>query len=292
MKKQHIQIIVIASAVAITGYLCMLHPVRLETAEKSGHNNGMVAGSKPTTAAATSVNVESLSATAKTAIGPNLSVHINDLERQLKAASGSEKTDLQLQLAKAWDNVNQPAPAAFYYQAAAKSNNKFEDWVQAGNHFNSAFRVTQDSTLQVTMLNGSVDAFTKATAMQPANLEAKTGLGIAYVNGGAPSPMQGISLLLDVVSKDPNNWNAVFNLGLFSMKSGQYDKAVERFTSLINMKTGDKRSIEPYFYLAESYSQLGEKQKAIAAYTACKEMMSDDPEFVKQIDRYINELKH
>jgi len=290
MKKQTIQIVVIASAVAVTGYLYSLKPVRLQTAEKSGHNNGMVAGSKP--APATAVNVEALSATAKTAIGPNLSVHINELEGQLKTAQGTEKTSLQLQLAKAWDNVSQPAPAAFYYQAAAKSENKFDDWLQAGNRFNSAFRVTQDSTLQATMLAGSVEAFTKATAMQPNNLEAKTGLGVAYVNGGAPSPMQGISLLLEVVGKDPNNWNANFNLGLFSMKSGQFDKAVIRFTKLIEMKSGDKRSIEPYFYLAESYKQLGEKEKAIAAYTACKEMMSDDPEFTKQIDRYISELKH
>lgn len=290
MKKQTIQIVVIASAVAVTGYLYSLKPVRLQTAEKSGHNNGMVAGSKPAPAA--TVSVEALSATAKTAIGPNLSVHINELEGQLKAASGAEKTSLQLQLAKAWDNVSQPAPAAFYYQTAAKSENKFDDWLQAGNRFNSAFRVTQDSTLQATMLAGSVEAFTKATTMQPNNLEAKTGLGIAYVNGGAPSPMQGISLLLEVVGKEPNNWNANFNLGLFSMKSGQFDKAVIRFTKLIEMKTGDKRSIEPYFYLAESYKQLGEKEKAIAAYTACKEMMSDDPEFTKQIDRYISELKH
>jgi cytochrome c-type biogenesis protein CcmH/NrfG len=38
--------------------------------------------------------------------------------------------------------------------------------------------------------------------------------------------MQGIALLLEVVAKDPNNFSANLNLGMFAMKSGQYDKAV------------------------------------------------------------------
>jgi cytochrome c-type biogenesis protein CcmH/NrfG len=41
--------------------------------------------------------------------------------------------------------------------------------------------------------------------------------------------MQGITLLLEVVKQDPNNHAANLNLGMFAMKSGQYDKAVIRF---------------------------------------------------------------
>jgi cytochrome c-type biogenesis protein CcmH/NrfG len=31
-----------------------------------------------------------------------------------------------------------------------------------------------------------------------------------------------------------------------------------------------KEEVEPYFYLAESYKQLGQKTEAIAAYEKCK----------------------
>ena len=99
--------------------------------------------------------------------------------------------------------------------------------------------------------------------------------------------MQGIALLLDVVKQDPNNHNANLNLGLFAMKSGQYDKAVIRFKTVI----AQKPEAEPYFYLAESYKQLGMKKEAIDAYQKCKEMMPDAA-FDLRIDEYIKELKN
>ena len=63
--------------------------------------------------------------------------------------------------------------------------------------------------------------------------------------------MQGIMLLLDVVKQDPNNRNANLNLGMFAMKSGQYEKAVNRF------KTHDMRKnprLSPIFTLLKAIS--------------------------------------
>jgi uncharacterized protein HemY len=232
------------------------------------------------------VTVDAVSATAKTAIGAALTAKINDLEGQLKKASGTDELKLQKQLASQWDDVNQPAPAAFYYQALARKENKLEDWLNAGNRFNDAYKLTQDTLLQPAYVTNSVEAFQSALKLKPESLEGKTGLGIAYVNGGA-GPMQGIALLLDVVKKDPKNWNANLNLGMFAMKSGQYEKAVARFKTLL----AQKQELEPSFYLAESYKQLGMKKEAIDAYQKCKEMMPD-PVFGQRIDEYIKELKN
>jgi cytochrome c-type biogenesis protein CcmH/NrfG len=93
--------------------------------------------------------------------------------------------------------------------------------------------------------------------LQPANLEAKTGLGVAYVNGGG-MPMQGISLLLDVVKQDPTNHEAILNLGMFAMRSGQYDKAVLRFKTLI----AQKEEIEPYFLPGRKLQTAGPKARS------------------------------
>jgi len=284
MKKA--QIVVILVVVAIVGYLYAL-PIKGLVKPKEGHaNNGMVAGSKPV--AATTLNADMVSATAKTAIGANLSVKITDLEDQLKKATDEkQKQDLQRQLAKQWDDVNQPAPAAFYYLELARKDNKFEDWLTAGTRFNDAYRFSQDSTVQAGLVANSVEAFQNATKLKPDNLDAKAGLGVADVNGGAPSPMTGIGLLLEVVAKDPGNRPATLNLGLFAMKSGQFEKAIVRFKTLI----AQKPEIEPYFYLAESYKQIGQKKEAIDAYQKCKELMPD-PSFGKRIDDLIKELKN
>ena len=278
------QIVVGVVVVAIMGYLYSL-PVKglIKPKEtKTDKTNVMTANRK----AATAVTVDMVSAPAKAAIGAALTAKINDLEGQLKNASGADGQKLQKQLASQWDDVNQPAPAAFYYQALARKENKLEDWLNAGNRFNDAYKLTQDTLTQPAFVTNAVEAFQSALKLKPENLEGKTGLGVAYVNGGA-SPMQGIALLLEVVKKDPNNWNANLNLGMFAMKSGQYEKAVGRFKTLI----AQKQELEPTFYLAESYKQLGMKKEAIDAYQKCKEMMPD-PVFGQRIDEYIKELKN
>jgi tetratricopeptide (TPR) repeat protein len=286
------QIVVIVVVVATMGYLYSL-PVKglIKPKATEGHVNTVGAATHP----AVKVTVEVVSSMAKIAIGPALAAQINDLEGKLKnAEDDATKLALQKQLAKHWDDVNQPAPAAFYYQAIARKENTFGDWLIAGSHFNDAFKFTQDTATQPSYVVNAIECFKNATKQGPGNLDAKTGLGVAYVNqtslgitdpdGG--SPMQGIMLLLDVVKQDPNNRNANLSLGMFAMKSGQYEKAVQRFKTVI----AQKPEVEPYFYLAESYKQLGMKTEAINAYQKCREMMPDSA-FDQRIDEYIKELK-
>jgi len=277
------QIVVIVAVVIVTGYLYHLEPKGL-VAPKPSHTNGGVAGERPPAA---NVNIATVSVTAKTAIGAGLANKIDDLENQLKNATGANKLALQKQLATQWDDVNQPAPAAFYYQAVARAENKPEQWLNAGNRFNEAFKAAgQDTTAQPVYLTNAVEAFQNVLKAQPDNLDGKTGLGVAYVNG-AGAPMQGIALLLEVVKADPNNHAANLNLGLFAMKSGQYEKAIARFKSLI----AQKPEFDSYFYMAEAYTQLGNKKEAIAAYEQCKVLMPDAA-FNQRIDQMIKELKN
>jgi tetratricopeptide (TPR) repeat protein len=276
------QIVVVVAIVGICAYLYHLNPKGLVKPKETRTNAG-VASDKP---AAANVNVATVSATAKVAVGAALSGKMNDLENQLKAASGEKKLALQKQLATSWDDVNQPAPAAFYYQAVARAEDKAQDWLNAGDRFNNAFKSSQDTTLQPVFISNAVEAFQNALKLSPESLEAKTGLGVAYVNGGA-MPMQGIALLLEVVKKDPKNLDANLNLGMFSMKSGQYEKAIDRFKTVIAVKPG----FEPYYYLAQAYTQIGKKTEAIAAYQKCKELMPDQV-FGQRIDQYIKELKN
>ena len=287
------QITVIGIAVAISGYL-YFQPVKgLIKPKTAKASPGIVTPNRPVN---TNINVADVSPAAKAAVGAALAARINDLESQLKNANTDPaKLELQKQLAKQWDDDNQPAPAAFYYLEVARKEKTFAEWVDAGSRFNDAFKTTQDTTVQPAFVANAIEAFTNATKLQPDNLDAKTGLGTAYVNqtslgitdpnGG--SPMQGITLLLDVVKKDPINRNANLALGLFAMKSGQFSKAVTRFKTVITQKA----EVEPYFYLAESYKQLGMKKEAIAAYQQCKEMIPD-PIASQKIDQFIKELQN
>ncbi|MBK0380260.1 tetratricopeptide repeat protein [Mucilaginibacter segetis] len=275
------QIVVSVIVIAVMGYLYSLPVKGLVKPPEAAGTNEAASAEKP----AANITQATVSTSAKKLIDPSIAQKIDGLESKLGGSNEAEKADLQRTLATEWDNVGQPAPAAFYYLALAKQNNTMADWLNAGNRFNEAYKVTQDASEQSAFTANAVEAFENAAKLQPDNLEAKTGLGTAYVNGGA-TPMQGIALLLEVVKKDPNNWNANLNLGLFSMKSGQFEKAVQRFKTLISQK----EAVEPYFYLAESYKQLGQKKEAIAAYERCKQLMGD-PVAGQRIDEYIKELK-
>ena len=285
------QIVVVVIVVTIMGYLFLQEPKGLTKAkETTGHTNVAAPQAKPVE----NVTIEMVSSAAKMAIGPALSAQINDTEAQLKnAGDDAAKLGLQKKLAKQWDDVNQPAPAAFYYQAIAGKENTFGDWLTAGNHFNDAFTSTQDTLSQPALVNDAIECFETASKMRPADLDAKTGLGIAYVNqfslgiGQDGGPPKGVILLLDVVRQDPKNINANLNLGKFAVNSRQYDKAVERFKTVI----AQKPSADAYFYIAESYKQLGLKKEAIGAYQKCRAMVPDAA-FDKQIDEYIKELKN
>lgn len=280
------QIAVIATVVVITGYLCYLRPTPLALAKAADKGTGKVASSAERPNA--NVTVTMVSATAKTVIPQDQASRITGLENQLTSATNDdEKLAAQKQLASQWDAAGQPAPAAFYYRDIAQKQNTAAGWIAAGTHFNDAYRLTQDTTAQPYFDAQAMDAFQNALKLSPESLDAKTGLGIAYVNGGG-TPMQGIALLLDVIKHDPNNWNANFNLGMFSMKSGQYEKAVDRFKTASAAKPND---VEPILYLAESYKQLGLKKDAISAYQKCKQMIPD-PTFDQKMDQYIKELSN
>src|SRR6185437_4087760 len=149
------QIVVVAIVIAIMGYLSFQTPMGLIKAKGAqGHTNTTAPAARPVV----NVTVAMVSSAAK----------INDLEGRLKnAASDDEKRDLQKKLAKSWDDVNQAAPAAFYYQAIAGEENTFGDWVNAGNHFNDAFKFTQDTVAQPAYVVNAITCFKNAVKLQP-----------------------------------------------------------------------------------------------------------------------------
>lgn len=231
------------------------------------------------------VTLENVSETAKMSINANLAAEIESLENALRNADESERLTISGQLAQKWDDVNQPAPAAFYSEIIAKAKPDYANWLKAGDRFTAAYQSTQDTIVQAGLVQKAISAYQEATKLNPEGLDAKTGLGIAYVSG-TPNPMQGIQLLLEVVKLDPKNIKANTNLGLFSMRSGQFDKAVERFKTVIEQQADP----EAWFYLASSYENLGQNEEAILAYQKAKELAAD-PGLTKFVDQKVQALK-
>lgn len=172
---------------------------------------------------------------------------------------------------------------------AGEANNE-QAWIACADGFLKSARFIQGDKKAV-LYKGAIDAYNKALALNPASLSAKTNLGTAIVEGSSllgTQPMQGITLLREVVQQDPTNIEANLQLGLFSVTSQQFDKALERFNKILAI---DSTHIDMYVYLGDTYLQMGEKQKAIESYESYKSKVSDTL-IVRDIDEYIKKLKN
>jgi tetratricopeptide (TPR) repeat protein len=243
------------------------------------------ANSQLTNAAAAEIDLGQVSTAGKNTINASLAKEIADLENTYKTAQGADQLKIAETLAQKWDDVEQTVPSALYLEIIAKQQKSLESWLSAGGKFMKAYDNNTDSTLQMPLLQKANASYTAAVALDSTNLDAKTGLGITIVNGMG-MPMQGIAMLLDVVKKDPTNPKANMNLGIFAIKSGQFDKAIIRFKNIISSTP----SPDAYFYLATAYENLGKNQEAIDAYLSSKKLAAN-PSLTKFIDNKVVELK-
>lgn len=234
----------------------------------------------------TTLSIEEASTTAKNLVSNATAKDITQLETKYQTAKAEEKIANAKVLAQKWEDFEQSIPSALYLEVIANSEPSLNNWLKTGDRFLKAFDNTQDSLVRPVMLQKANAAFTKALTIDSTSNDAKTGLGISIVNGMG-APMQGIAMLMDVVKKDPKNLKANMNLGMFAIKSGQFDKAIIRFNDIIS---NIKATPDAYFYLATAYESLGKKQEAIDAYLNSKKLAAN-PTLTKFIDSKVTELK-
>ena len=75
----------------------------------------------------------------------------------------------------------------------------------------------------------------------------------------AESQMKGILQIRSLSEKYPENADLQWNMGLFSIQSGQYEKAIARFEKVINI---DAQRLDAYMQLAMSYLALQDTSSA------------------------------
>ncbi len=124
-----------------------------------------------------------------------------------------------------------------------------------------------------------------ATAMDPA--KAKLAEAVALVQG--QDPMRGIQMLREIVEQEPNNAEAHWNLGLFSVQSGQYERALERFKKVRDIDAAGFPDV--WFYLGRTYATMDSIDQAIACLTKYK-TLTQDTAILKGVDGFLTDLKN
>jgi len=193
------------------------------------------------------------------------------------------------QLAHFWrDSAHSFAPYAYYTAEAAKLENSEKSLTFAARQFLDNLTIESDPAMQNWLATNAKVLFEKALEINPANDSSTIGLGACYMFGNiSDNPMQGILPIRKIAEKDPDNLYAQFMLGLGGRKSGQYDKAIERFTIVVNKQPDN---LEAALDMAECYELKGDKPNAIKWYSAVRKKIAN-PNAQKELDNRISLLK-
>jgi tetratricopeptide (TPR) repeat protein len=222
--------------------------------------------------------------TARQSLDDERKGYISMLEGQY--AADSTNTALLDSLGKAWDEASIPALSAWYFEKKAERQPSESNYLAAAYRYFDAFKIAGDTTLRSQLVRKAIGTYEKVLKINPSNLNAKTDLGVCYAEG-TNEPMKGILMLRDVVKEDPKHEMAQLNLGFLSLRSGQYEKAIDRFKTVMSLNSKRK---DIYYFIGHTYFEAGNKDSSIYWLEKFKKE-SDDYRLVQQAEQIITQLK-
>jgi tetratricopeptide (TPR) repeat protein len=203
----------------------------------------------------------------------------------LKSAEKEKNAIFADSLANLYRLANQYDSAGWFAEKAAEFFNNTESWTKTGDNYYQAYTLALDQAKQKTWAGKAQESYGKVLETEPDNLEVKTKMAMTYLTSS--NPMQGITMLREVLLKDPTNELALFNMGMLSIQSGQYERAVERLEELLQVNPAH---IQGQLLLGVAYMNSGEKGKARTQFEKVKEM-DKDPAVQATVDSYLKDLK-
>jgi tetratricopeptide (TPR) repeat protein len=283
--------------VASTGALLLLvlylfgrtvPPLKKPVATASGSETGPPGQSPPKT-----IDLQDILQTATARLTPAQLAYTTRLEHSVvRGDVKDQQIKAYRQLSDFWkDSVRDGFLLSVYYLGeSAKLENSEKSLTFAAQLFLQGLREQDDPALKGWMAKRAKELFGKALVMDPGNDSLKVGLGASTVfdgsTGDVQETMQGVQQLLEVARRDSANMYAQFMLGLGGIESGQFDKAIARFTTVIRHEPGN---VEARLLLAATDQQTGDKAGALREYEDVRKLISN-PDLIREIDQRIQSL--
>ena len=228
---------------------------------------------------------------AKLSLPSEQKISLLSIENQLVSVkSVADSIRIYHNLAKFWeDSAHRIEPYLYYtYSAALLENSEKSLTFAAQLMVSNLIAPDAPPAIQTWMAGNAKVLLEKALVINPNNDSAKVNLGACYLFGNiSDNPMQGILKVKEVVDKNPHNTYGQLILALGGKKSGQYDKAIERFVLLLK---DEPKNIEAMVNLAECYELTNQNELAIEWYTKVKQLVNI-PEAKDALDKRIKLLK-
>jgi tetratricopeptide (TPR) repeat protein len=236
---------------------------------------------------------------AKQKISPPQLSYVTQLENAVTRGDvKTQQIQAYRQLSVFWgDSVKIFVPYAEYTALAAKLENSEKSLTFAANLFFEDLQSVQEAPLRSWEADQAKELYNKVLELNPGNDSAKVSLGSCYIFGstsGSPTEtMQGILKIREVAQRDSTNMYAQYMLGIAGVVSGQTDRAIDRFQTVLRH---DPDNLDVEMRLADLYEGKGDKTDARKSYQSMKSTydrlvgagkLKNDTSFVREIDKRI-----
>lgn len=266
MKKKLVLVSILA--IALVGTLYSLPKIVVTTKDQgavSEQNTGQT--SDEGKAEQTEAPVDSHS---NETLTPEQEKALNPLRSAYQQASAVDKAETAIKLSDTFGRYQKFDSAAFYADQAARLSPQVENYLRAGDRYYEAYGFATNEEKAKMLGEKTRTYYQKALDQNSELLAAKANMAMTYVS--TPSPMQGIMLLREVLDADPTNELALFNLGILSMRSNQYTKAVDRFKQILQ---NHPENTKAQFYLGVCLVELGKTEEATKVLADVKKKEKD-----------------
>ncbi len=267
------QIIVVSSAVALCLGIYLFAPTKKPKGKETADSGHATPPQQPT---AEALDIEE---------------YIAEINSKIEDKAVREKVEQLIQsnnykeLLAEYQKLDKPLARAYYAVKLAGQEKTVQSFVNAGDYNSILIQTAPDEKARNFLSANAVSCYEKAVELDSANTNNRIRLAGAYMESGGP-PMQGVSILLDIVKKDSANVDALLMLGKFGIVSGQYDKAIARLEKILYLRPQNQEAL---VLLSEAYIRQGNKTKAIEMLERYKKTLANPAER-KEVDDYIKNI--
>lgn len=183
------------------------------------------------------------------------------------AAADEDKIEKAKNLASKWYEFGSPIVSGYYAEEIAKIENTKDAWSITGTTYAIGIKnSTSEKNIQFAK-GRAVKAFEKAITMSDDNINDKINLALIYVDHPDESPMQGIQMLLKLNESNPENVQVLNQLARLGIRTGQFDKAIQRLQKALSLEPDNNTSI---CLIAQAYEKSGQAALAKEFQDKCK----------------------
>lgn len=201
-------------------------------------------------------------------LSPQTISSISAIDHQLEGdLADSVRLRLLKDLAGQWYEVGSPAISGAYAEQIGSIEQTAQAWSIAGSTFFAGIEQERSEKARQYSRDGALRCFEKAVSLEPGNPDHHLNLALTYT-AAPPSdnPMKGILMLRDLTEKFPRNSAVLVQLGRLAIKTGQYERAVERLQQALQIDPDNNKAI---CLLANTWENLGRQDLAESLQARC-----------------------